>query len=222
MMAELAPGHRSTDRRTVLKGATGAVVLGALAACTSSTDHGGARTSAAVSGPSGTRYVGDLRVVAVAAALENLTVIAYRGALTKASRGQLGTVAPAVSAFFAAAMDQHSDHAAAWNRILTRAGTSAVSGAPLSITKEQITMLNAASSVRDVAELALALESAAAQTYTLTVGTVTDADAIMTAARIQPVEAMHAAILGFLLGRDPVPVSFLGIHDAIPASALTA
>ena len=43
----------------------------------------------------------------------------------------------------------------------------------------------------------------------------------MTAATIQPVEAMHAAILSFVLGEYPVPASFIGIDMAVPPSALT-
>ena len=47
----------------------------------------------------GATYTGDLKVVALAAALENLAVTAYQGALTMAGKGQLGAVPPAVATF---------------------------------------------------------------------------------------------------------------------------
>ncbi|HEY8826939.1 MAG TPA: ferritin-like domain-containing protein [Jatrophihabitantaceae bacterium] len=107
-----------------------------------------------------------MKVVALAAALENLAVTAYQGALTKAGKG--------------------------------------------------------AKSVPDVAKLALALENAAAETYTFAAINVKDIGGIMTAAAIQPVETMHAAILSFVLGEYPVPVSFIGTTNAVQPNALTA
>lgn len=220
-------------RRRFLAGLGGVAVLGTVAACSSSkkSDKSSAPNSPAGSGSSsapagsssapGGTYTGDLKVVALAAALENLAVTAYDGALTAAGKGKLGKVPPAVATFVKTAMAQHKDHAAAWNGVLTRANLPAVSGAPLTITKQQVDMLDAAKSVPDVAKLALALENAAAQTYTFAAANVTDAGGIMTAATIQPVETMHAAILNFVLGQYPVPVSFIGIDQAVKPDALT-
>ena len=78
-----------------------------------------------------------------------------------------------------------------------------ISGAPLTITQGQVAMLHAAKSVPDVAKLALNLENVAAETYTFAAANVTDTGGIMTAATIQPVETMHAAILSFVLGAIP-------------------
>jgi len=217
-------GRRSAGRRSFLTGMGSVVVLGGVAACSSSTvkkTSGGGTTARQSSRAGGEKYAGDLKVVALAAALENLAVTAYMGALTKAGKGQLGKVPPAVAAFVTTAMAQHKDHAAAWNSVLTKAGKPAISGAPLTITKDQVTMLNAAKSVPDVAKLALALENAAAETYTFAASNVMDPGGIMTAATIQPVEAMHAAILSFVLGQYPVPVSFIGTSNAVPPTALT-
>ncbi|PZS34644.1 MAG: hypothetical protein DLM58_05375 [Pseudonocardiales bacterium] len=218
--------RKPSGRRTFLMGMGGVVVLGTAAACSSSkkkaSPSGGASsTGAATSGAGGT-YTGDLKVVALAAALENLAVTAYQGALTKAGKGELGKIPPAVGTFVTVAMKQHQDHSAAWNSVLKKAGKPAISGAPLTITKDQVAMLNAAKSVPDVAKLALALENAAAETYTFAAQNVTDAGGIMTAATIQPVETMHAAILSFVLGQYPVPVSFIGTSNAVPPTALTA
>ncbi|SEM18247.1 hypothetical protein [Streptacidiphilus jiangxiensis] len=46
-------------------------------------------------------------------------------------------------------------------------------------------------------------------------------DGIATAATIAPVEAMHAAILNYVLGQYPVPDDFLGVDKAASPSLLT-
>ncbi|MDT4983590.1 MAG: hypothetical protein QOF95_1080 [Pseudonocardiales bacterium] len=222
-LAEIS--RKPAGRRSFLMGMGGVAILGTAAACSSSNDKktaAGGGTTSAPSSAAGGVYTGDLKVVALAAALENLAVTAYQGALTKAGKGELGKVPPAVASFITTAMKQHQDHSDAWNSVLKKANKPAVSGAPLTITAGQVAMLNAAKSVPDVAKLALALENAAAETYTFAAINVTDAGGIMTAATIQPVETMHAAILSFVLGEYPVPVSFIGTSNAVQPSALTA
>jgi hypothetical protein len=221
--------NENLGRRMFLGGLGGAVILGGVAACSSS---GGSKKSASAVAPqspapvtsssaaAGSKYTGDLKVVALAAALENLAVTAYGGAITLAGKGTLGKVPPAVATFAVTAMKQHKDHAAAWNGVLSKANLPTITGAPLTITKSQVAMLNAAKSVPDVAKLALALENAAADTYTYATANVSDVGGIMTAATIQPVETMHAAILSFVLGEYPVPLSFIGVDKAVPPSAL--
>ncbi|MCW2524816.1 MAG: hypothetical protein JWO63_3151 [Frankiales bacterium] len=223
-------GKHSFARRNFLMGAGGVALLGTLAACGSSKKSAGsasispaAPTSASASASaSASPYSGDLQVVALAAALENLAVAAYKLALTSAGAGKLGAVPPAVGVFVTTAMAQHMDHASAWNGVLTKAKLPAITGTPLTITASSVAALTAAKSVPDVAKLALGLENAAADTYTFAAANVTDAGGIMTAASIQPVETMHAAILSFILGEYPVPLSFIGIDNAVKPSALTA
>ncbi|MBN9621299.1 MAG: ferritin-like domain-containing protein [Actinobacteria bacterium] len=224
---------RSTDglgRRAFLGGLGGAAIVGGLAACSSSGGKAAASGSTSTSAsapPSGSsstgasKYTGDLKVVALAAALENLAVTAYGGAIKAAAAGKLGAVPPAVATFATTAMKQHQDHSQAWNGVLSKANLPTITGAPLSITAQQVSMLNSATSVVDVAKLALALENAAADTYTFATANVQDAGGIMTAATIQPVETMHAAILNYVLGQYPVPLSFVGVNQAVPPSALT-
>jgi hypothetical protein len=118
-------------------------------------------------------------------------------------------------------MKQHSDHAQAWNAVLSKAGKPTINDAPLSITQDQVSMLTKAKSVTDVAKLALNLEDIAAQTYTFATANVSDAGGIMTAATIQPVETMHAAILNFVLGQYPIPDSFIGISKTLKPDTLT-
>jgi hypothetical protein len=50
---------------------------------------------------------------------------------------------------------------------------------------------------------------------------VSSAGGISTAATIAPVEAMHAAILNFVLGQYPVPDNFLATTMAANPSTLT-
>jgi len=226
-MSHLNSGH-STARRSFLMGIGGVAVIGGVAACSSSSSKkksSGSPTtgtsSSGSAGSSGGKYTGDLKVVALAAALENLAVTAYAGALKAAGAGTLGKVPAAVGTFAQTAMAQHKDHAAGWNSVLTKANLPAVTGAPLTITKSQVAMLGAAKSVTDVAKLALSLEEAAAATYLFATQNVTDAGGIMTAATIEPVETMHAAILNFVLGQYPVPVSFITTDGAVMPSALT-
>ena len=196
-----------------------------MAACSSS--GGGSSTSSSSgssssSSTSASPYTGDLKVVALAAALENLAVAAYGMALTAAGKGTYGTVPPAIGTFVTVAMSQHKDHAEAWNGVLTKAGLKPVTTPALTITTAEVAKLTAAKTIPDVAAVALSLEQAAAETYTFATANVSDAGGIMTAATIQPVEAMHAAILSFVLGKYPVPDSFIGIDMAVQPSALTA
>ncbi|MHA6763680.1 ferritin-like domain-containing protein [Streptacidiphilus sp. PAMC 29251] len=72
-----------------------------------------------------------------------------------------------------------------------------------------------------MAKLALDLENQAAQTYLFATYNVTSAAGIATAASIAPVEAMHAAILNFVLGQYPVPDDFLPVDKAASPTLLT-
>jgi len=219
-LSHLATG-RATARRSFLLGAGGLAVLGGVAACSSS--GGGSSDKSSSSGtPSAGGYTGDLKIVALAAALENLAVAAYGMALTAAGKGTYGTVPPAVATFVTTAMGQHKDHAAAWNGVLTKAGLKPVTTPALSITNAEVAKLQAAKTIPDVAKVALSLENAAAETYTFATANVSDIGGIMTAAAIAPVEAMHAAILSFVIGEYPVPASFIGVDMAVQPSALTA
>lgn len=205
-------------RRGILLGAAGAAGLGALAACGSDDDGGGGGGTGSTVGSS---YLGDLRVVALAAALENLAVAAYDGASIRATDGKLGTVPPAIVTFVQTARKQHADHAAAWNGVLGKAGLPTITDTPLTIAPQAVADLEKTTSVPEVMKLALGLEDAAAQTYTFAAANVTDAGGIMVAATIQPVETMHAAILNFVLGQYPVPATFITVDKAVKPDALT-
>ncbi|QMU73826.1 ferritin-like domain-containing protein [Streptacidiphilus sp. P02-A3a] len=220
---------RAGSRRGFLLGAGGVAAALALAACSSGSTKssaGGASGTPMASGtpaPSATTslYTGDLRVVALATALENQAVGAYAAALAAAKAGKLGTVPAAVGTFATTAMAQHADHAKAWNAVLTGAGKPAITGVPLSNQPATLTALGGATSAGAVAQLALDLENQAAQTYLFATYNVSSAGGIATAASIAPVEAMHAAILNFVLGQYPVPDDFLPTDKAASPALLT-
>lgn len=211
------------NRRSFLLGSAAVVGAGVLAACGSSSSGGSPAakgTSPATSG--GSPYTGDLKVVALAAALENLAVAGYGLALTNAKKGKYGAVPPAIADFVVTARKQHMDHAGAWNGVLAQAGVPKVTGPSLTITPGAVAALKGAKKITDVAQIALNLENAAAETYVFATANVSDAGGIATAASIAPVEAMHAAILSFVLGKYPVPNADIGISNAVQPSALTA
>ena len=218
---------RFASRRGFLLGAGGVAAALTLAACSSSTKTtAGASPSGSAMSPSGSPsasslYTGDLQVVALATALENQAVGAYGAALAAAKAGKLGSVPPAVATFATTAMSQHTDHAKAWNAVLTGAGKPAITGVPLSNQPATLKALGAVTNVGGVAQLALELENQAAQTYLFATYNVTSAGGIATAASIAPVEAMHAAILNFVLGQYPVPDDFLPVDKAASPTLLT-
>jgi hypothetical protein len=216
--------RQPSSRRGFVLGAAGALALGAATACSggsSGPSHSATPSHPPRPAPPTQTYTGDLKQVALATALENLAITSYDSALKKAGAGQLGPVPAAVSTFVQTAMKQHTDHAQAWNAVLSKAGKPTITNTPLSNAPTQLTMLNTAKSVPDVATLALNLETTAAQTYTLATANITDPSALMTAATIQPVETMHAAILNFILGQYPAPDSFIATNAAITPDALT-
>ncbi|MGW2261903.1 ferritin-like domain-containing protein [Streptomyces sp. NPDC001780] len=166
-------------------------------------------------------YTGDLRLVALSAALEHQAVGVYAAALTTLRTGRLGSVPAALESFLTKAMAQHADHATAWNGVLTGAGRSPLTGVPLSNQREVASALEHAGHVSDVAKLALQLEEQAAQTCLFAAFEVKDPAGARTAATVAPVEAMHVAVLRLLLGRPPVPDALLPVDRAAGPTLLT-
>jgi hypothetical protein len=211
------------NRRTFLLGGAAVVGSAAIAACGSSSSGGAASGGNGGSGGGATSpYTGDLKVVALAAALENLAVAGYGLVLKSAGKGKYGKVPPAIAQFITTVQKQHMDHSAAWNAVLTNANLPKVTGAPLKITAPSVAALKRATTVPSVAAVALGLENAAAETYVFATANVTDPGGIATAASIAPVEAMHAAILSFVLGQYPVPNTDIGTTKSLQPSDLTA
>jgi len=198
-------GGVSATRRRFLAGAgltVGGLVLAACGSSSKSSSSKGATTTVASAND-------DLKIAALATALENLAVGTYQAGIDAAVAGKLGAVPPAVVTFAKTAQQQHKDHAAAWNAILTGAGKSAVTGVDQTVKAAVIDPGFA--NVKDVAglaKLALQLEEVAAATYLASIDLIKDPGGIKTSASIHPVELQHAAILHFVLGDYPVPRSF--------------
>ena len=220
-MAEWAEGVRSsgqgTSRRSFLLGAGGAMAgVGILAALGTKPGLAAAQTAGSGSGSGSTPanssptagLTGDLAVAATAASLENLAVYAYNGALQAAQAGTFGTVPPAIATFATTAMQQHQDHANAWNSLLTAAGKPKVTVTDPALTPSFVQKFSQVTTLAQLAQLALSLENAAAQTYQAEAAKLQSRNAISVAATIQPVEMQHAAILYFVLGEYP------GIQDS--------
>ncbi len=205
-----------SSRRAFLLG--GGAILGGVALASSGVGRGVAAAATRGTAPGGTRsafaaaraqnLTGDLAVVGLAASLENLAVGTYQAAIDAAGKGALGAVPPAVVTFAQTAQQQHRDHAAAWNGVLTQAGKQPVSGVDLTVKASVDEAFAKVTDVPGLARLALDLENGAAATYLAAIGAVKSPAGIKTAASIQPVEMQHAAILHFLLGEYPVPDSF--------------
>jgi hypothetical protein len=196
------------DRRAFILAAGGAGALVALTAC-----GGSSRPDPA------SPYTGDYRSIALAAALENQLLAVYQGVLAAARGGTLDAPAPAFTSLVHACLSQHAQHAQAWNAILRRANRPAVNGVPLAGHASVMRKLSSASTMDDAATLALGLESQAAQTYVAAAGSLTIPAGVAAAASIAPVEGMHAAMLAFMAGDYPSPVTS-GVA-AVRASDLT-
>jgi len=207
-----------TSRRGFLLGAGS--LLGGVVLATSGAKLAGASTGRArpATVARQQKLTGDLAVVALAAALENLAVATYGAGISAATAGKLGAVPPAVVTFAQTAQKQHTDHAAAWNGVLTGAGKQPVTGVDLTVKKDVDAQFAQVKDVAGLAKLALGLEDAAAATYLAAIDVVKSPAGIQTAATIEPVELQHSAILNFLLGQYPVPNAFTPQTGARPVS----
>jgi hypothetical protein len=218
----------SLDRRRFLTRAGGVAggVAGAtlLAACASSSTSSvkaavsPPASAAVMTGGEGQNLSGDLRVVAMAASLENSGIATYAAGIKAATAGKLGTVPPAVVTFAQTAMQQHEDHQKAWNAVLASAGKQPVTAVDPVIQPTINTAFAKVSNVTGLAELALMVENIAGETYQNGLSVIKSAAGIKTAASIEPVEFQHAAILSFVLGKYPVPSAFTGVSSARPPS----
>jgi hypothetical protein len=165
---------------------------------------------------------GDLAVAAVAASLENLAVFAYEAGLAAASAGKLGSVPPAVATFATTVKGQHQQHADAWNAVLKSHGKAMVTVTNPKLTPTVQSDFAKVTDVAGLAQLALTLETIAAQTYQVETAKLKSKPAIELSASIQPVEMQHIAILYYVLGMYPgaqtkggTPVAFNPTSQAV-------
>ena len=102
---------------------------------------------------------------------------------------------------------QRVQPADAWNRILAAAGRKKNTTTDRTRTRTVNEKFSEVTSVTELGQLALLLESIAAETCQAQVAKLTSTTAVSVAASIQPVEMQHAAILYYVLGEYP------GIQD---------
>lgn len=151
--------------------------------------------------PSG--LTGDLAVAAVAASLENLAVFTYKAGLAAATAGKLGKVPPAVGTFATTALSQHKQHAEAWNAVLSSNHKAKVSVTNPTLTPVVKKDFAKVTDIGGLANLAIVLETIAAETYQAETSKLKSAAAIGLSSSIQPVEMQHIAILYYVLGQYP-------------------
>lgn len=204
----MTPSRPAPSRRRVLLGsAAGLVGLGATGACSDAAPPAAPAPGPATTAPPTTTtsarpvYAGDQRGVALCAAVSALAASLYSGAVVAAGEGRLGQVPGVVTAFLAGAGAQHTEHAAAWNTLLTAAGLPAVTGALLAVETDRRAALGRAAAPTDLLALAVDVEAMTGGTVLARAGEFTDAGAAALAATLAPVAAMHGATAAFLLGR---------------------
>jgi len=154
--------------------------------------------------------------------LENLAVFAYTAGLTAATQGKLGTVPPAVATFATTVKGQHQQHAAAWNAVLQSHGKAPVTVTNPTLTPTVQSDFAKVTDIAGLAQLAVALETIAAQTYQAETWKLKSSAAIQLSSSIQPVEMQHIAILYYVLGMYPgaqtssgTPVAFNPTSQAV-------
>jgi hypothetical protein len=210
MIDSMSSGGRATSRRTFLLGAGAAaggaamLVVGGTPAMAGAAMRPVASLNplrAATFPPSG--LSGDLAVAAVAASLENLAVFAYDAGLSAATAGKLGAVPPAVATFATTVKGQHQQHADAWNAVLKSHGKAAVTVTNPKLTPTVQADFAKVTNITGLAQLAVTLETIAAQTYQAETSMLKSTAAIGLSSSIQPVEMQHIAILYYVLGMYP-------------------
>jgi len=136
----------------------------------------------------------DVQVLQTAASLENLAVSTYKTALTLPYIGGSGANG-VVKAFAMKTMDQHAEHATAFNNAVKKLGGKEQTGPDPKYAAVVTSTVPTIKTAADVVKLAITLEDIAAQTYVKNVSVVSSADLRQLFASVAGVEAQHRAIL---------------------------
>ncbi len=191
-------------RRRLLR--NGGMGLGALSARGLLGGAFGATLMGIVASPAHAQAEVDVQILQTAASLENLAVATYKAAL-----GIPGFDAvPTVAAFAMKTMEQHGEHADAFNaQATTLGGKEQTAANPDGNKLVEAAMPNLAKNGKAnypaIVELATMLEQIATQTYVMNVTTLDDNTAKQLMASIMGVEAQHLATLravGALVAAD--------------------
>jgi hypothetical protein len=164
----------------------------------------------------------DVQILQTAASLENLAVATYGVALTLPFIG--GSAAnPVVKAFATKTMAQHGEHAKAFNAALAQLG-----GRPQ--TNPDPVLLDVVNKAKPtltgpgpVVDLAIKLETGAAETYNANVAALGNVNARKVTASIMGVEAQHVAVLNavkaLVAGGHPELIALPPNTAALPGAA---
>jgi len=168
----------------------------------------------------------DIQIMQTAASIENLAVSTYDAAL---GLPFMAGVPVLVKTFMMKTKDQHAEHGRAFNATATRLGGAAQNGPDPELKKVVDAKLPTLKAPGDVVDLAITLETGAAQTYVANTAALNDVDARKVVASVMGVEAQHISILNAvqaLLGtpdlltlpppasRLPAPAGSVGFPDS--------
>lgn len=175
-----------SSRRSFLRGVGfgGVAVVGAAAI-----PLGGLFSAAAA------QTLDDTAIAKFAESVELAAVAAYTAA---AQSGKVHT--PAVLTAVTTFAGHHLDHAKAFGAFAGDTATAKPNPGLLQTVGDQI---REAPDEMAILAVAFATENAAAATYLFAIGALTSAAALAATASIMPVEAQHAAVLGYVMGKDP-------------------
>ena len=213
--ADFATGGLNRRRFLQVGGLTVATAA-VFAACGTDDSAPGTTTSGdadtATTGEGGKGATGDLQILRTASSLEVLAVDVYQKAIDS---GLVKTAAVGdVAKLFQA---QHREHAELFQGATKKLGGRAFDRANPVVLQSLQGPIGALRDEKDVLELALMLEQAAASTYQSTVGGFDDASLNQAVMSVGGVEARHVAVLSSALGKPPVPRAFQTTDDAVAA-----
>jgi hypothetical protein len=141
----------------------------------------------------------DVQMLQTAASIENLAVAVYTN--PAAQKLVVGTGNQVLIAFVTKTIEQHTDHAKAFNATIMALGGKAQTAIDKPVFDAVVTpALGKITGPAGVVDLAATLEDAAAQTYVKFAGDAGDVKALSVLATIAPVEAQHAAVLNAVKG----------------------
>jgi hypothetical protein len=149
----------------------------------------------ALAGPASGQTLDDNSIAKFAESVELAAVAAYAAA---AQSGKVKT--PSVLAAVTAFAGHHQQHAQAFGAFAGDTTTARPNPILLQTVGDQI---KSAPDEAAVLKVAYSVENGAAATYLFAIGAFTSAQALTTTASILPVEAQHATVIGYVLGKDP-------------------
>lgn len=161
----------------------------------------------------------DVAIMQTAASLENLAVGTYASALDLPF---MASVPPALRVFATKTKDQHAEHAKAFNAAATRLGGKLQDKPDPVMAKVVEEARPGLRTPLDVVELAIKLETAAAQTYVANTVALADIESRKLVASVTGVAAQHLAILNavkaLLQANAPQLINFSPETRSLPAA----